>query len=744
VTVTDQRVRPPLHVSRLFSATQQRAKVERFFRAAGCDVAVEPWARAKGFSLATSEAMSSPHAKPPALGYVLQCDEKGVALLAADEAGFYAGLQTLWQMLTCGHSLPCCVVSDWPAVKTRSFQIDLARQPETASEVQRLLRQQARYHFNECQLYLETCIKLPAFGEGADPEGLTPDEFQELQGLGRDLGVDVVPSLNLLGHMEKLLRHPQFAALSETTHGARHPEQAGTNCICPELPETKALIGAVIAEMCALSRSPKLMVGLDECWSLGSHPLTRARLDSSGGAGPVFRDWIRFLHAEVTRHGKQMWMWEDMLFYHLGARGHIPSDIGMNVWHYQHIEEYPHYSFQNWRRIDSVGTLARDGHPIMLCCGPALHHLHSMWRFAQGRPLEGILVVQWEGSGIVQELCHLDRALAAGLLWSGALPSFADAARGLTGRDGAEAVALGDQIAHVISRPSTKGGGSHTCPRFWSWPENAAALPTMRALVATWRRWSAGHEPSEVVQLFLDLECVQVAADWARETAALTGRQMLQCGLRSSPVLDDAVLQLENAARLAVGLPARARAIHDRYTAGLKERWMVSSFVRTAEETADLIARLKRFQTDPSRQTWPFAAVSLHVDVLVLDPCAHHVVLKVKGAEDSEWQPVYDGGARLPATLEGEFVMSFPLAQAPSLVRLSVGGFASLGIMRVRVETLDGTRLARRVVESGGCCRDPQHLLEFDRKIAVFNPPDVLPNWLSFERPAENFVVLEF
>jgi hypothetical protein len=63
--------------------------------------------------------------------------------------------------------------------------------------------------------------------------------------------------------------------------------------------------------------------------------------------------------------------------------------------------------------------------------------------------------------------------------------------------------------------------------------------------------------------------------------------------------------------------------------------------------------------------------------------------------------------------------------------------------MRVRLETLDGTRLARRVVESGGCCRDPQHLLEFDRKIAVFNPPDVLPEWLSFEKPVENYVVLE-
>ncbi len=700
----------------------------RFFRAVDCPIDVEPAA--------------SP-VPPPARGYRLQGTAEGAVLSAADADACYAGLQTLWQLLTATGGVPTCDISDWPAVATRSFQIDLGRQPETLDELKRLLRQQARVHYNECQLYLENSIKLPAFGEAADPDGLTPDEFVDLQQFGADLGIDVVPSLNLLGHMEKLLRHPRFAPLYETAHGARRPEQTRGGCICPELPESKALVRQVIAEMCALSGSRKLMVGLDECWALGSHPLTRARLDANGGAGPVFRDWICFLHAEVTRHGKQMWMWEDMLFYHHGALGHIPSDIGMCAWHYQHVEHSPCYSFQNWRRLDSLAALRRQGHPVMLCCGPTAHHLQSLMRYAAGETIAGLLVVQWEGRQAVQELHHLERAIAAGVLWSGGTSDLATVARGGLGCDEQAAPLRADWITHWLHRPHAKAGGTHACPRFWSWPENAAALPVLQAL-ATARGWFAPEpEALEVVGLFLDRDLLDLTADVVRETAALAGRQMLQHGLTESPILSDAMRQLAAAVADSARLGQHARAIHDRYTAGRCERPMATGFEQSVTAAAELLRKLQAFAASPTRETWPFASVSLHLDGLVLDACAHHVTVTARAA-DGEWQPVYDGPARLPATLEGEFVMSFPLHSFPHQVRLTVGGFASLGFMRVRVETLDGTYLAQRVADSGGCCRDVRHLLEFDRKLAVFNEPDVVPKWLSFDPPTDNFVVLEW
>jgi hypothetical protein len=218
---------------------------------------------------------------------------------------------------------------------------------------------------------------------------------------------------------------------------------------------------------------------------------------------------------------------------------------------------------------------------------------------------------------------------------------------------------------------------------------------------------------------------------------------MLRDGRSSSSALDDAVERLGAAVERAAVLPAKAREIHDRYTRGLPARPMQANVTNALDTHGKLLERLRHFQADPGPDTWPFTPISLHVDGLVLDACAHHLTLHARPDAEGDWLPVYDGAARLPA-LEGEFVLSFPLEAVPRQVRLQVGGFASLGIMHVRLETLAGTALPDRLVAVTGMCRDPEHLLAFDRKIAVFNEADVMKKWRSFDPPAEHGVVLEF
>ncbi|MGD0089788.1 MAG: family 20 glycosylhydrolase [Planctomycetota bacterium] len=732
----------PLPAGPLRCTPAELPAVRRFLAAAGLALDAQADATVAPHELQLGACAVRPKAEPPALGFALRRDLDGLVLRAAGPEGFLSGLQALWPVLERGR-LPTCEIVDWPAARVRSFQIDLARQPETAAEVRRLIRQQARYRFNECQLYLENCLKLPCLSDAADPHGLSLEEFAALQVFGQALGIDVVPSLNLLGHMEKILCHPRFAHLSETAHGARNPRQAGMGCICPELPEARELIRAMIRETAAASRSPKLMVGLDECWSIGSHPLTRRRLDAQHGAGEIFHDWILFLHEEIVKAGKRMWMWEDMLFYHTGALGRIPADIGMNEWHYQHVEEYPMYSFQNWRRIDALGELRRQGHPVMLCCGPEPHHLLSMMRYAEGRDVDGFLVVQWEGAGEVQERYHVGRALAGGILWSGELPAWADAARSLSSCSERAAPRVGRGLAAACFRPAGRGGGADHCPRFWSWPETLPALLMAESALAGLAEGGTACPALQVQRCFLEAERNRLAADWARETAALAGRSLLQSRNRQSPSLDQALRRLAETCASARRLAAAAVEMQARYAPGLPERPMAAGFTQAAAGWQELLQRLERFRDEPCEATWPFCRVSLHVDGLVLDPCSHSLRLSA-GDAAGRWQDIYSGPVRLPPSLEGEWVMSFPLEAVPARVRIEVGGFASLGLTRIRVETLAGTQLASRVVESGGHVRDAQHLLAFDRRLAVFNPAEVLTEWRSLEPPQENFVILAF
>jgi len=735
----------PVEFPRSFVCSESMVETTKaFLAAAGLDCSVSVGEGLQRYVLQSTESMQPPEEEVPPLGYVLRISRAGIALRAEDEPGYYAGLQALWQLLECKDPVPCGAIVDAPALRVRSFQIDLGRQPETLAELKRLIRQQARYRYNECQLYLENSVKLPAFRDAADPEGLTCEEYRELDAFGAALGVDIVPSLNLLGHMEKVLRHPDFKHLAEIQDRSRHPYQRFGGDICPELPESRQFVAGLIQQMAEISSSQKLTVGLDECWTLGSHPRCRERLDEEGGAGAIFRDWICFLHEEAARAGKQMWMWEDMLFYHQGSLDGIPRDIGMNVWHYQHIEEIPMYSFQNWGRIDSLGTFAPLGHPAMLCTGAQPDHLHSMIRYAQGHPLDGVLVVQWEGSGIVQECCHTDRAVAAGVLWTGDLPDYALAARAVTGCTPEEAEGIGDLLSRERCRPRHKGGGDNTCPRFWSWPENAVARQEAEAILRGYGRTSVEHEALEISRAFLAINAVAMKTDYARETAALVGRAMLQKGLKESPFIDQALKALEEATVLARSLADKGDEFHRRYCQGLSERPMVDSFRTAPDAPQGLQEKLKRFAADPSVDTWPFECYSLHLDAIVIDPCAHHIELSVSD-DGGAFESVYTGGFRASSAEVGNTsIMSFPVQGPPRFVKFEVGGFASIAFTRIRLETLDGTRLPMRVVEAEGEVRDPEHLLEFDNKIAVFNQSDVMSNWLSLTPLPKNFVILEF
>ena len=726
-------------------ADQQPAT--RFFEAAGLNVSVESAAAPLGEVSDPGALHAAIEAadESPDEAFRLRFDGDALRLESLSEHGCLAGLQASWPLLESGEPLPRFDVLDWPAVHRRAFQLDLARQPESVDEVKRLIRQAARYRYNECQLYLENSIKLAAFGDAADPDGLSIDAFKAIQKLGRDLGLDVVPSLNVLGHMEKLFEHESFAPLKELAHGPRHPEQPIDHDMCPELDESRQLAADIIDEICRISDSPRVMVGLDECWTLGSHPRSREKLDAANGAGPLFRDWIHFLHERVAAHGKTMWMWEDMLFYHLGALADLPRDIGMQEWHYQHIESVPHYSFQNWRRIDALRELRGRGHPVMLCCGPNAHHLESMLRYADGQTLDGVLVVQWEGSKSLQEEHHLGRAMSGQLLWRGVTPEPARVAASVTGAPASSEPMqrAGDLIARTWALPRTNRGGSATCPRFWSWPDNARARLVWRNLLRAWDRDAPAHEAFEVARLFLARRYAHVLADWARENAALAGRQMLQANRTRSAPLSAAADELEEAATLSKALAATARRLHDRYAASITPRKMLSQFDQQAQQQRELLSALRAFVAQPDAAHWPFAPVSVHLDGIVLDPCAHRVALHVEDANGS-WQQIHNGPATLSPALEGEFVMSFALEQMPRRVQLEVGGFASVAVRQVRIETLDGTWLPGRVEAAQGVAEQTEHLLTFDQKVALFNAPDVRSNWLSLTPPTVNSVQLVF
>jgi len=365
-----------------------------------------------------------------------------------------------------------------------------------------------------------------------------------------------------------------------------------------------------------------------------------------------------------------------------------------------------------------------------------------MVRYAEGYEPQGLLVVQWEGSGVVQEIFHSPRALASQLLWTGDYPDAKACAEAALGCPSEHARIVAELWERKELLPRQAGGGSHKCPRFWSWPENALLRRSLQSMLSSWDAIPFKHETLDVQRAFLAAAFVAVACDWARENAALAGRRMLQRNLRKSTVLEQAAKVVSEAELVADHLPAIAMAFEQKYAAGIRPRAMVRNMSSLAESTKWLASALGRFRRKPSPETWPFARISVHVDGFAMDLCSHG--LKIEAGKDSEHLAIVFEGRPSQNDQGEEFVTSCPLEEMPRFVKVTVTGFASIALTRVRIETLETTLLARKLAGCGGYVRDPEHLLTFDRKAAVFNPPDVMSQWLSFDPAPVNWALLEF
>ena len=291
-------------------------------------------------------------------------------------------------------------------------------------------------------------------------------------------------------------------------------------------------------------------------------------------------------------------------------------------------------------------------------------------------------------------------------------------------------------VGRGVSAPSSAGG-----PRFWSSPGAARRRLLLRDLL---RRYDAAPdvpEPLAVQRSFTAAEYVCTTFDCVREETALVGRRMLQRGTARSAILDEQIEQLRSVTELAQSLAAVGRDLHTRYAEGIAERPMVASFEHLADAARELLVKLQGFQQKPCGETWPYHAFSLHLDAWLIDRCAHKVKAFV-GDDPEQLGEVYCGSAG--GSDYGEATVVVPLDGPPRFVRLEVGGFASLGYRHVRLESLEGTRLPSRVVATEGQVANAEHLLAFDQKIAVFNEPDVIRNWLSLEPLPVNGVLVEF
>ncbi|KAJ1938326.1 hypothetical protein FBU59_004473, partial [Linderina macrospora] len=266
--------------------------------------------------------------------------------------------RALGQVLTMARTAEAMADSDDQSLRAPTFSIKEKAQFEnlalmidcsrngvlTVKNLYAMLRNMALMGYNMLQLYTEDTYKVP--GEpffGYLRGGYTQDELRAVDDYAFNMGIEVVPCIQTLGHLGQMLQWPRYANLRDTSE-----------VILSKLPETYEFLEKLISTVSAPLRSKRIHIGMDEAYGVGEGRF-RSIFGTQEGT-EIFVDHLARVHGICKKYSLKPMIWSDMLFC-LAAKNNalyayydqsnnpadafnkvegIPPEIDLVFWDYYH------------------------------------------------------------------------------------------------------------------------------------------------------------------------------------------------------------------------------------------------------------------------------------------------------------------------------------------------------------------------------------------------------------------------
>src|SRR5438093_6739725 len=268
--------------------------------------------------------------------YTLQVTPKGAEIRARSSAGIFYGVQTLLQLVEgtgANAVLPVVEIKDWPALAYRGTMIDFSEgELIRVSEAERQIDLMARFKANQFYFYSEASIEFEGYGV-VNPNGrYSREEVRHVIEYARQRHIDVVPCMELYGHMHNLFRFEKYADLGLPRYGGEYD---------PRNPRMYEVLDNWIEQTAKLFSSPWYHVGFDEPWSLG-------KIGVVPGKDPfkTFMDVLRHISEKAKSHGKRTLFWADInegastLSKHPELLKDVPAGVIACPWVYEAHTNY--------------------------------------------------------------------------------------------------------------------------------------------------------------------------------------------------------------------------------------------------------------------------------------------------------------------------------------------------------------------------------------------------------------------
>lgn len=282
--------------------------------------------------------------------YTIHIDAGGAAIQARSSAGVYEGVQTLCQMVERGPTpaLPEAEVRDWPAMAYRGTMVDLSEgQLLKREEIEREIDVMARLKMNQYYFYNELTIAVEGLPPAAPGARMSEQDVRAIVAYARRRHIDVVPCLELYGHLHDLFRREQYSDLADFPHGVEFD---------PSNPRVRELLKKWSTAYMELFPSAFVHVGFDETWQL-------QQAAERGAASPaaVFVEQLRTVSGLFTAHGKTVLAWGDIMVRYPEIVAQLPEGLIPVAWCY---DPHPDPTYKKW-----IAPLAERRKPFLVAPG---------------------------------------------------------------------------------------------------------------------------------------------------------------------------------------------------------------------------------------------------------------------------------------------------------------------------------------------------------------------------------------
>jgi len=261
--------------------------------------------------------------------YKISVTANQVKIVSKSSAGLFYAVQTLRQLIEGKGDnaiLPEVEIEDWPSLAYRGFMMDMSHaQLPKIEEIKKQIDFLSRWKTNQYYFYSEASIELDGYPLLMANARFTKSQVKEVIEYARLRHIDVVPNMELYGHLHDLFRLEHYAGLSVITHGGEFK---------PDDSRAKPIVDDWVVQISKLFPSPFFHIGFDETWLIEMEAKKLNQLPEV-----LYLKMLRQTSDIVEKQGKIPLVWADMLQKYPSIIPEISKKTIAVPWHYFPLEE---------------------------------------------------------------------------------------------------------------------------------------------------------------------------------------------------------------------------------------------------------------------------------------------------------------------------------------------------------------------------------------------------------------------